>query len=168
MLKYLFFTLCISLNLLIPNLACASDTPNWKVVYADDPTTRKKTCLMMSASKRIEDGQSTTPVHLIYNGHIFFAKTKSNIDLSYPGLGLKVDNHSQHKISALYKETSAVFTLNTIKIRDQFISGLDAELTLGFWPSWPKTRSFTSHFNLHEFSDTYKRFLKCKKNGDID
>jgi len=172
MIKYLFvlLNLCIVSALSISTSASNtnSDTENWKVVFEKDPASRKKACLMVSRKNMMEDGQSKTPVYLIYNGRIFFAKTKSNIDLSYPDLGLQIDKQPQNKISVLYKESSAAFTSNTVKMRDDFIKGLDARLTLAFWPSWPKTSSFDSHFDLREFSDTYTRFLKCKKNGDID
>jgi len=184
MIKYLFvfLNLCIIGSLSFATFAnniasdttsnansnSTSDTANWKVVFEKDPASRKKVCLMVSKTNKMQDGQSKTPVYLIYNGHIFFAKTKSNIDLSYPDLGLQIDKHPQHKISVLYKKSSAAFTSHTVKMRDEFIQGLDARLTLAFWPSWPKTGSFDSHFDLHEFNNTYTRFLKCKKEGVID
>jgi len=171
MIKYLimFINLCIYCALSVNASASNNnDNANWKVVFENDPASRKKVCLMVSRKNMMEDGQSKTPVYLIYNGHIFFAKTKSNIDLSYPDLGLQIDKHPQHKISVLYKQSSAAFTSNTVEMRDEFIKGLDARLTLAFWPSWPRTSSFDSHFDLREFNDTYNRFLKCKKNGEID
>ena len=180
MIKYLFVLLNLSISSALSFAAFAnnttsnlnsnatSDTANWKVVFEEDPASGKKVCLMVSRTNKMQDGQSTTPVYLIYDGRIFFAKTKSNIDLSYPDLGLQIDKKPQHKISVLYKESSAAFTSNTVKMRDEFIHGLDARLTLAFWPSWPKTGRFDSHFDLREFSNTYTRFLKCKKEGVID
>ncbi len=164
MIKHLIFILSIFISFSV----YASKSQNWKVVFEEDPASKKKVCLMISKTKKMQDGQSKTPVYLIYNGAIFFAKTKSNIDLSYPNLGLQIDKYPQHKISVLYKKTSAAFTSNPLKIRKQFIEGLDARLTLGFWPSWPKTSSFNVHFDLREFSNTYKRFLNCRKNGSVD
>ena len=172
MIKYLIVLLNLSISGALPFSAFANnsvnDAKNWKVVFEEDPASRKNACLMISKSNKMDDGQSKTAVYLIYNGRIFFARTKSNIDLSYPDLGLQIDNQPQHKISVLYKESSAAFTSNTVKMRDEFIKGLNARLTLAFWPSWPKTGSFESHFDLREFSDTYIRFLKCRKDGAID
>ncbi len=168
MIKFVPIVLGIYAATALPFAAHADSIDNWKVIFSEGPASRKKTCLMTSKTLTMQDGQTGTPVYLIYNGNIFFAKTHSNIDISYSGTGLKIDGHTQHPISVLYRKTNAAFTSHPLKIRNEFITGLDAELTLGFWPSWPKTSSFSVHFDLREFSNTYKRFLNCTIDGSID
>ena len=60
---------------------------NWTTVLAEDPLSGSMACLMVSSSQVIKDGQSSTDVHFVYNGQVFIAKTKSNIDLSYETTG---------------------------------------------------------------------------------
>jgi hypothetical protein len=151
----------------LPALANAKDIQNWQLVLAEDPISNQTVCLMVSAMKQTEDGQTSTPVSLIYNGKIFIAKTKSNIDLSYPDIGLQADNHTPHNIDRLHKKTSVVFDAQAIQIRDEFIKGLNGKLTLGFWPTWPKTRSFVTEFDLRGFTKTYQAFRRCQKTGEL-
>ena len=99
--------------------------------------------------------------------NVFIAKTKSNIDLSYPEIGLKVDYNTPHTIDRLNKDTNAIFKNEAEQIRDEFIKGLSGKLTLGFWPSWPKTRAYTTEFDLRGFTKTYEAFLRCQQTGEI-
>jgi hypothetical protein len=150
-----------------PVIVYAADTQNWQLVLAEDPLEKHTSCLMVSATKQNDDGQATTPVSLIYNGKVFIAKTKSNIDLSYPNLGLQVDNKKPHNIDHLHKNNSVVFETQSPQILGEFIKGLTGKLTLGFWPTWPKTRSFTIDFDLRGFTKIYRNFQHCQKTGEI-
>lgn len=157
----LFVLLCSFCKVAFANNA------NWQLVLDEDPFTRQTACLMVSATKKTPDGQTTTPVHLIYNGEVLIAKTKSNVDTSYENSGLQVDLKESHNIDRLIKNNSVIFESQTDMIRDEFIKGLKARLTLGFWPTWPKTKSYTIEFDLRGFTDTYNAFQRCKKTGEI-
>lgn len=142
-------------------------TENWQLILAKDPLSKQSACLMVSATKKTEDGQATTPVSLIYNGNAFIAQTDSNIDLSYQGIGLQIDHNKKHNIDRLHNKISAVFETKTQQIHGEFVNGLSAKLTLGFWPTWPKTRSYTTKFDLRGFTKTYKTFQHCQKTGKV-
>jgi hypothetical protein len=122
---------------------------------------------LVSSVKQSNDGQVTTPVSLVYNGNLFMAKTESNIDLSYAELGLQVDDNKSHTIDRLHKKTSAVFETQAPQIRDEFIKGRKARVRLGFWPSWPKTRSYVIEFDLRGFTRAYEALVQCQKTGEI-
>ncbi|HHJ35618.1 MAG TPA: hypothetical protein ENJ87_07620 [Gammaproteobacteria bacterium] len=152
---------CLSAN------SYASERDNWQLEVAADPFSKKSVCLMISATKTTDDGQTTTPVYLIYNGTAFVARTKSNIDLSYEGSGLRVGLRNTHDIDRLLKKSSAVFDTQAGIIRDEFIRGIKATLTLGFWPTWPKTSSHKITFDLRGFTRTYEAFKHCQQTGEI-
>ena len=145
----------------------AADTDNWQAALAEDPLTGKSTCLLISAERQSYDGQGKTAIQLIYNGQALIARTRSNIDLSYPGVGLQVDNYDPQPIDRLLGETSVVFDSQPDKIRDQFIQGRRARLALGFWPTWPKTKTVITEFNLLGFTRAWQRFQQCQKSGEL-
>ena len=143
----------------LPVIAFSATSQNWQAVIAKDPVSKQNTCLLISSTKHTEDGQTNTPVKLSYNGEIFIATTDSNIDLSY--------TDSRHTIDRLFKHTSAIFETDAELIRDEFKRGLNAKLILGFWPTWPATRSYAIEFDLRGFTKAYNEFQQCRLSGDI-
>ena len=140
---------------------------NWKVVIDNDPVSKSSECLLESTTHVIEDGQTRTPVKLVYSDSAIYAVTKSHIDLSYPNLGLKVDTDPAHKIERLHKENTAVFANNSKLIHKQFTAGRTAILSLGFWPTWPKTTTRVIEFDLIGYTKAYRQLKKCQKNGKL-
>ena len=118
---------------------------------------------MQSVVKTLQDGHGTTEIKLLYNGREFVAHTQSNIDLTYPNLGLKVDDSATFLIDEVTKETMAVFKTQAEQIKRLFIRGYHARLTLGFWPTWPKTHTVSAEFSLVGFTKTHQEFLECQK-----
>ena len=141
---------------------------NWTTVLAEDPLSGSMACLMVSSSQVIKDGQSSTDVHFVYNGQVFIAKTKSNIDLSYETTGLQIDEQNLFNIDRLHNKSNVVFESQADEIRQEFINGLKAKLTLGFWPSWPKTNSFSTHFDLRGFTKSYNALVSCQVSGKLN
>ena len=142
-----------------------STTESWSVSIEEDPVNKTNICLLVSRIYKIDDGQTTTPVQLIYNGKNVFAKTKSDIDMSYPNIGLQIDTHELHKISRVHKNNIVVFENADDSIHQQFINGRNAHLALGFWPTWPQTHTRIIDFSLMGYTETYKQFLKCRNKG---
>jgi hypothetical protein len=151
----------------VPVLLYADDVKNWEVILGTDPLSQKSVCLLRSSEQTINDGQTTTPIRLIYNGMAFIAVTKSNIDVSYPDVGLRVDRQSAHQVDRVANNTKAVFETEIEGIRDEFIGGRTGRLTLGFWPTWPKTETVVTDFSLVGFSRAYKAFQHCEQTGEI-
>ena len=156
------------LSLLILSMSPGvASTKNWSVRIGDDGIQQRAVCLLESDPRQIHDGQTTTPVKLVYNGKVLIAVTKSNIDLSYAGIGLQVDKQSIHAVDTLHKKTRVVFEKASNDIIQEFIKGREARLVLGFWPSWPKTKTVTSHFSLRGFSRAYQAFQDCQQTGVV-
>lgn len=156
-----FNLISVVIAFMFANIATAEDD-NWRVVIDNDPESPSR-CLMESATHIINDGHTETSVKLVYTGDALYAATKSDIDLSYPGVGLQVDRYEQHGIDGVYMEKTAVFNKAIEKIHRQFISGASAKLTLGFWPTLDKTESRVIEFNLYGYTKTYQQFLQCRK-----
>lgn len=135
-------------------------TDNWEVRHDPEHPSR---CFLESATHVFNDGQAETSVKLIYIGEALYAATQSNIDLDYPGIGLQVDGHEQHRVDGVYMKKTAVFTKDIDKIHQQFIYGAKAKLTLGFWPLIPKTKTYDIEFSLYGYTKAYQEFLKCRK-----
>lgn len=140
---------------------------NWSVRLGEDGLNTRTTCLLESASQWIFDGQTRTPIKLVYNGDALIAVTKSNIDLSYEGVGLQVDERELHSVDKLHKKTRAIFNKYMDDLIQEFIKGKQASLVLGFWPSWPKTRTVISRFSLRGFTRAYRAFQDCQTTGVV-
>ncbi|MDH5446045.1 MAG: hypothetical protein OEY52_10835 [Gammaproteobacteria bacterium] len=140
---------------------------NWSVRFGSDGQHERSVCLLESSVQRINDGQTMTPVKLVFNGDLMMAQTKSNIDLSYQGVGIQVDGRSIHKVDSLYKKTNAIFDKKAEEMVQEFIKGKQIKLVLGFWPSWPKTQTVSSRFSLQGFTRAYRKFQYCVKHGRI-
>lgn len=133
---------------------------NWMVRI--DPENRSR-CLLESATHVFNDGQAETSAKLVYTGDALYAATKSNIDIDYPGVGLQVDRYDQFPVDELYMKKTVVFSKDINKIHKQFIDGIKAKLTIGFWPLLPKTKPHVIEFSLIGYTKAYQQFLNCKK-----
>lgn len=133
---------------------------NWTV--RPDPENPAR-CLLESVTHIFSDGQAETAAKLVYTGDSLYAATQSNIDLDYPGIGLQVDGLEQHLIDGVYMKKTAVFSKNIAEIHNQFIDGIKAKLTLGFWPLLPKSRTYVIEFSLIGYTKAYQQYLKCGK-----
>jgi len=149
-------TLCLLMSLPV------TATDNWRLIISNSPEGQTPACLMESATRMINDGQTETPVKLVYTGQALYAVTKSHIDLSYPEVGIQVDKHQQHPIDRLHGQDTAVFNSHINVINKQLSAGNRAKLALGFWPTWPKTRTRIIEFSLGGFTRTYKQFKNCQ------
>jgi len=143
--------------------ANAAEASNWQVTQGMDKLSQKSMCLLESTSQSVNDGRTTTPMQIVYNGKAFLVLTRSKIDLTYPGLGLHVDGKPVHAIDRIYKGTHVVFESAAENMRMQFIKGKTAYIVLGFWPTWPKSHTIVTRFSLIGFHAAYRKYLACLK-----
>jgi hypothetical protein len=148
--------------------AFAGDQPAWRAVVGYDPLQGRTACLLESAPVTVHDGQLMTPVRILYNGTAFLATTQSNIDLSYPNVGLQVDSAAPVAIERVYKDTNVIFEHDARLIKAHFIRGSMARLSLGFWPTWPKGEAVDAEFSLIGFSRAHEEFLACEQSGLLE
>ena len=151
--------------ILVSSGALAGAKPAWQTVVAYDPLQGKTACLIASAQIIVDDGQTTTPVRFVYNGKAFLVTTESNIDPSYPDVGLRVDAHPPIPIGDVYKDTNVIFESNAAEIHTLFIRGSKAKLSLGFWPTWPRGETVVAVFSLNGFTRAHRDFVQCQQTG---
>lgn len=138
---------------------------NWKLIKIPVLNRPTPVCAIESVTRVINDGQAETPVKLIYTEQAFYAKTESHLDLSYAKTGLKIDTHSKYKIDRIKKQNTAIIESKMNALKKDLLAGRHARLTVGFWPTWPKSGTRNIEFSLIGFGKAYRQFKICRKNN---
>jgi hypothetical protein len=109
------------------------------------------------------DGYGTAQVQLIFGPQSLVITTDSNLDPAYPEQGIRVDGGRLIKPEPPFpfQRQSALFKVARGEIVDEFRRGREAELALGFWPTWPMTRTQRVRISLLGFSDAYDALSGC-------
>ena len=151
-------------------LACVGSVmageENWRTVIGYDPLQKKTACLLESKLLTVFDGQTDTPLQLIYNGSVFRMTSQSHVDLTYPGVGLRVDMQDPFTVDAVENRTDLIFSSRADAIKEQFIAGRQAQIAVGFWPTWPRGDTVVARFSLLGFSRAYTAFRHCQTTGE--
>jgi len=140
---------------------------NWTVQRGLDGLTGRDRCLLESKAETIHDGHDDIAIHLVLTADALLVVTESNIDLTYPGIGLQVDQLAPIQIDRLFKQTMVVFDREIATIIEQFIKGYRATVSLGFWPTWPKGETQSATFSLLGFTKAYHEFRACEENAPL-
>jgi hypothetical protein len=146
--------------------AMASDG-NWRAVIGYDPLQHVTACLLESKPLTVFDGQTDTPLQLIYNGRVFRMTSQSHVDLTYPGVGLRVDMQDPFTVDAVENRTDLIFSSRADAIKEQFIAGRQAQIAVGFWPTWPRGDTVVARFSLLGFTRAYAAFQYCQTTGEL-
>jgi len=118
-------------------------------------------CALSYRKVVMNDGQGETPVFVIITQDKVLFKTKSNIDVTYKQTGLTIDDLPQLPIEKLYNDFSISYKLQYQALVDRMKVGEQAVLTLGFWPSWPVTQTYSIKLALGEFSAAQQALMTC-------
>ena len=135
----------------------------WVVDYAVLPKSNHIQCSLRTKPLTMDDGEGGTPVYLSVGQNGVQAVTKSNIDMAYTGSGLQIDMNPRHDVDKVQKETIAVFEKDWPKILEEIKSGQHATLTLGFWPTWPMTHTYSVTFDLDHFAAAWRALQTCQQ-----
>lgn len=134
---------------------------NWKVSVKGDAAS--PICMLTSTPEVIEDGHGGTTVSLqIAKGEITLL-TGANIDSSYADTGLSVDSHEQHSIETIKDKTNLIYKKGFRSLIQQMRKGESLEVSLGFWPTWPITRSYQTEIDLERFKEAFLNLSRCSK-----
>jgi len=109
----------------------------------------------------MDDGQGETPVMVIISQDEALFKTKSNIDVSYEQTGVTIDDQPQLPIEKLHNDFSISYKAQYQTLVERMKKGDQAVLTLGFWPSWPVTHTYSVNLGLGEFATAQQALLTC-------
>lgn len=117
-------------------------------------------CTLQSAVQHMDDGQGGTRVSLWLAQNEMSFLTESDIDLSYTGTGITIsDRHFD--LETVERRTNPAFSRQRRALLDAMKSGQTLELTLGFWPTWPVTHTYSVSFPLQHFATAYAAWETC-------
>ncbi len=135
----------------------------WHARFGRHPLDKSRfVCFVESKPVIFFDGESNTRLKLVATKNDLYAITDSNIDSSYTNTGISVDRSERIKFDLVRKKTSVIFKNYTRQYIDTLSKGYYATVTLGFWPSWPKTRPLSVNVSLLGFNKAYNKLANCK------
>jgi len=139
----------------------------WRLSKSRNPFSKKKECMILSEKMFIRDPQGITNLQFIITKNYLYIKTDSNIDSSYQNIGLRVDNSKTIRFDKVIKRNSVRF--NNFKKRHSTLlnNGRKVRVTLGFWPTWPKTRTRSTAISLSGYNAAESKFNHCLQNNRL-
>ncbi len=134
---------------------------NWTLDWGHDPVSGRTRCFLRSNTLRIDDGQGGSEISLIITGDTLRVDTRSNVDLSYDDTGLQVDSETPFPLQSLSGETDVLFDQQVEEIMQQFRRGSSVTVTMGFWPTWPVSRTYSVNFAIGGYPMASEALQKC-------
>ena len=135
----------------------------WILDRKRDRVSNKTRCLLNSKQQKIDDGYSEAKISLQLTTDSLLIKTSSNIDMSYPDIGIYIDQNTVLPLEKLFGDSSILIEKNTKKITNQLRHAEKLTIKLGFWPTWAKTETRSISFSLINFDKIYQAFMACEK-----
>ena len=135
----------------------------WSLDRRPGPIDRKAGCLLSSRSVNIPDGYERTDVQLLLTADILYVKTDSNIDLSYQETGIRFDDGTLLPFDNLATETTARIDKDISTLYERMTSSRTILVRLGFWPSWPVTKTQEAGFSMDGFDEALRALRLCEK-----
>lgn len=135
----------------------------WFLDRNKDSISKTTRCLLNSQKKNFNDGYTDSSISLQLSSDTLLIKTNSAIDLSYPDIGIYIDQNEPFPLEKLFGESSILIEQDTQKITTQLLDGQKLTIKLGFWPTWPQTETHSIDFVLSDFDKAYQSFQACEK-----
>lgn len=120
-------------------------------------------CILHSTVQKMEDGQGGTSVQLQLSPTELTFTTQSDIDLSYTGTGIRIDGGTPFALENVERRTNLAFSRQRSALLGAMKTGQSLELSLGFWPTWPVTQTYSARFPLQHFASAYAAWETCNK-----
>ena len=135
----------------------------WSLDRRPTPVSDQAHCLLASRSINISDGYDRTDVQLLLTAHSLYVKTNSNIDLSYPDTGVRLDDGSLVPFDGVAQENIAIIKTDVTALYQRMLPSQTAVVRLGFWPTWPVTETQEARFPLRNLDDAVEALWLCEK-----
>lgn len=120
-------------------------------------------CILTSAPVHMDDGQGGTPVTFQLTPDSLHFRTRSKIDLSYTGTGIRVDDTPAFELETVDDGTNLQISRQREALLQRMRNGRSLQLTLGFWPSWPVTHTYAATLSLANFGTAMKTWETCNR-----
>ena len=118
-------------------------------------------CVLQSTPVKMDDGQGGTRVTFWLTPEQLQFKTDSVIDLSYQETGIRVDDDRSFVLETVAHRTNLQFVKQRQALLESMGMGRSMQLTLGFWPTWPITHTYTVTMPLVSFGTAMKAWETC-------
>lgn len=119
-------------------------------------------CTLSTLPVRFDDGQGMSRLQLVFTPQNWLVKTQSDIDMSYSGTGLTVDEGRHFPLEQLVRDTDLMFTKDYAAMTEAFMAARRLDIALGFWPSWPVTETKTITISLQHFARAHRAWKSCQ------
>lgn len=119
-------------------------------------------CSLSSVPLKMDDGQGGTEVSLLLKPDQLLIHTRSAIDLSYTGTGVAIGD-SQFTLETVANDTDLSFTKQRATLLAAMSTGSDLKLTVGFWPTWPVTHTYSIDIPLRHFAPAMQAWETCNR-----
>jgi len=135
---------------------------HWTLDRRKDPLEHKTRCQLISRPVNISDGYERTDVRLQLTMDRLLVLTDSNIDLSYPDTGIRLDGGPLRPFQGLAKETVATLSEDTGGLYQAMATSHSLQVSLGFWPTWPVTQTQVASIPLAGFAAAIEALKSCE------
>jgi hypothetical protein len=119
-------------------------------------------CTLSTPPVRFDDGHGMSRLQLVFTPQHWLVKTQSDIDMSYSGTGLTVDEGRHFPLEKLVRDSDLMFTRDYAAMTQAFMDAHSLRITLGFWPSWPVTETKTITLSLQHFARAHRAWKLCQ------
>ena len=119
-------------------------------------------CSLASTPLKMDDGQGGTEVSLLLEPGQLLIHTRSSIDLSYTDTGVTVGD-SRFPLETVVNDTDLSFSKQRAALLAAMGSGDDLTLTVGFWPTWPVTHTYSIAISLRHFAPAMQAWETCNR-----
>lgn len=120
-------------------------------------------CMLKSMPMRMDDGQGGTSVTFLLTPDSLQFNTKSDIDLSYTGTGIQVDDGPAFALETVDNGTNLHISKQRKPLLERMRNGQSVQLTLGFWPTWPVTHTYAVTLPLANFATAMQAWETCNQ-----
>lgn len=120
-------------------------------------------CVLRGQEISMLDGQGTTQVKIQLMPNQWSVITDSDIDLSYPNVGITTDTGQQLLLGKVMDETIALVTSDFDLATKALLGAQKITIALGFWPTWPVTDTQTLTLTMEHFPAAYLTWQECQK-----
>ena len=134
----------------------------WQLIYADSPMNKDTRCLFVNELDKFNDGYKETNLKVWLSIDDLELQSASNFDLSYPDTGVyflgKEGAETSFSLTSTDKPTSLVTSIN------QQLDRATTEklvIKIGFWPSWPVTKTTEITFLFSQRKEMLALQDKC-------
>ncbi len=116
-------------------------------------------CLVFSPPVSMFDGYDRTEIKLQVTPEAVLVETQSNIDINSPAQGLSVDGTELVPFETELVSKQVIHTEQPVQTA--MAGGERLTVALGFWPSWPVTKTQQVSLSLEGFEPAYAALQKC-------